>query len=496
MTCPPDASPVRLCSRPDLLRIIRHLDGMRVTLMGLGLFGGGEGAARFLVGREAFLTVTDMKPADKLAPSLEHLRGLPITYRLGGHVAEDFTHAGLVVANPAVPRANPYLRAAQQAGVPITSPMNIFLTLCPASVAAVTGSNGKSTTTALLAAMLGSAGRAVSMGGNIGISLLPSVDRITPADVVVLELSSFQLEDAAALSWSPHVAVVTNITPNHLDRHGTVEAYAEAKRTIVRFQGPRDFAVLNARTQILQQWAEGGIGARLLFFHSAPERARACPGVGLARDRIVWHDGTGEEVICRRDEVPLLGLHNVENAMAAAAAARCLGATSGQIRDAVSSFTGLEHRLEFVGESEGVRYYNDSYSTTPAAGMAAVNSFDVPLTLIAGGYDKKLDLTPFARAIAGRVSVLVTLGNTGPLLAAKARQEGQLVGRSLVVKEAATLEDAVLAAHGLSARGSAVVFSPGCASYDMFENYRHRGQAFKELVRTALARPERMSRGA
>jgi len=496
MTSRPEAARVSLCSRSDLVRLIRRLDGMPVTLMGLGLFGGGEGAARFLVSREAFVTVTDLKPADKLAPSLEHLRGLPINYRLGGHSVDDFTRTGLVVANPAVPRSNACLQAAQQAGVPITSPMNIFLCLCPAPVAAVTGSNGKSTTTALLSAMLQAAGRTAWMGGNIGISLLPSVDRISPDDVVVLELSSFQLEDAQALRWSPRVAVVTNVTPNHLDRHGTVEAYAEAKRTIVRFQEPGDCAVLNARSQMLRQWAEEGLAARLLTFDSGPRPDLTRAGVSLIEDALVWHEGASMETICRRDEVPLLGLHNVENVMAAAAAARFLGVSVSEIRRAVSGFSGLEHRLELVGEFEGVRYYNDSYSTTPAAGVAAVSSFSGPLGLIAGGYDKKLDLTPFAQAVARSVNVLVTFGNTGPMLAADVQRESQLIGRSVVIRGAAGLEEAILAVHGLSPRGSVVVFSPGCASYDMFENYRHRGQAFKELVRAKLGRPEVVRQGA
>jgi UDP-N-acetylmuramoylalanine--D-glutamate ligase len=455
--------------------------------MGLGLFGGGEGAARFLIGRSARLTVTDLRPEEKLAPSLARLEGLPITYRLGEHATQDFVGADLVVANPAVPRRSLFLRAAQEQHVPITSPMNLFLALCPMRVAAVTGSNGKSTTTALLAEVLKSAGQKVWLGGNIGISLLPSLPLMGPTDVAVLELSSFQLQDAAALGWSPHLAVVTNVTPNHLDRHETFEAYEEAKRAIVRYQDPKDLAVLNARDPVLQRWANQGVPGELVLFDAHPSPARLCHGVNLLGDRLVWRNTTRHEVICLREDVPLLGMHNTENAMAAAAAARCLGAGSEAIREALSTFTGLEHRLELVGEFRGVRYYNDSYSTTPASGIAAVESFRSPVTLIAGGYDKKLDMTPLARAAARSAEVLITIGQTGPTLAQKARQESFFLGRSMLIREACDLEEATLAAKQLSMPGTAVVFSPGCASYDMFENYNHRGQVFKELVRTRVA---------
>jgi UDP-N-acetylmuramoylalanine--D-glutamate ligase len=495
MTRAQEDGSVAPCGRADLEGIAAGLAGLRVTLMGLGLFGGGEGAARFLCERGARLTVTDLRPAETLAPVLERLCGLPATYHLGAHHEDDFTEAQLIVASPAVPRTSPFLRAAQQAGVPITSPMNLFLTLCPAPVAAVTGSNGKSTTTALLAAILKAAGRRAWLGGNIGISLLPSLAHIGPGDVAVLELSSFQLQDAAALCWSPHVAVVTNITPNHLDRHLTLEEYAEAKRTLLRFQGPDDYAVLNARDARLRRWAAEGAGGRLVQFDVAPEPGRLCEGINLVAGRLVWHEGGRHEVVCARDDVPLLGLHNTQNAMAACAAARCLDAGSEAVRAALRTFMGLEHRLELVGVCGGIRFYNDSYSTTPAAGVAAVQSFRAPLTLIAGGYDKKLDLTPFAQAAARSVEVLITVGQTGPVLAQQVRQESAYLGRTVCVREAAGLPEAVRLAEQLSMPGSVVVLSPGCASYDMFENYDHRGKVFKELVRSLCSRgrPRRAS---
>jgi len=491
-----EARPVTMCPLHELRRLLAGLAGKRVTLMGLGLFGGGRGAARLLAERRARLTVTDLRSAAKLAPSLDALADLPVTYRLGRHEADDFTDADLVVASPAVPRDNAYLRAARQAAVPVTSPMNMFLALCPAPVAAVTGSNGKSTTTALLAAMLRACGRKTWLGGNIGVSLLPSVQRIDPDDAVVLELSSFQLEDATALEWSPHVGIVTNLTPNHLDRHGTMHAYAEAKRCLVGFQGPQDFAVLNARSDVLQDWARRGVAGRLLWFDSQPEPGRLPDGVSLIADRLVWRAGPRHEVLCAREDIPLLGMHNAENVMAAAAGACCLGAGSRAVREALSTFVGLEHRLELVGEFRGMRFYNDSDSTTPAAAVAAVRSFNGPVTLIAGGSDKKLDLAPVAREAALGAEALITMGQTGPVIAQRAREESAYTGRSLLVREARTLNQAVSAAAELSMPGTTVLFSPACASYDMFENCDQRGTTFKELVRARFAGPGRRSRSA
>jgi len=478
--------PVSLCPMGHLRLLLRDLEGKRVTLMGLGTFGGGLGAARFLIERGARLTVTDLKNEQELSPSLARLPAGDITCHLGGHVETDFTDTDLVVASPAVPRNSGMLLAAQAAGVPITSPMNMFLALCPAPVCAVTGTNGKSTTASLLEAILRRSGRRAWLGGNIGRSLLPELARIGPRDVVVLELSSFQLEDARPLGWSPHVAVITNITPDHLDRHGSFEDYAEAKRTILRNQKPQDFAILNARDRLLSRWAEEGLGSTVLFFDAAPDPSRTRHGMALAADRFVWENSRRTEVVCLRDDLPLPGLHNAENAMAAAAAAFCLGAASHDVRDAFHGFVGLEHRIEPVGRFHGMRVYNDSYSTTPEAAIAAIKSFDGPITLIAGGYDKKLDLTALSRAAASAVEVLVAFGQTGPTLARHARREGLYLGRSLTVEEVDSLEQAVRAADRLSMPGSTILFSPGCASYDQFSNYAARGRAFKELVRALL----------
>ncbi|MFO7955995.1 MAG: UDP-N-acetylmuramoyl-L-alanine--D-glutamate ligase [Candidatus Brocadiia bacterium] len=487
--------PVELCARKTLMDSLRSLRGVPVTVMGLGLFGGGEGAVRYLARAGARVTVTDLKSADQLAEPIGRLSDLPVEYVLGEHREADFTSASLVVANPAVPRSNMYLRAAADRGVPVTSPMNIFLALCPVPVVAVTGSNGKSTTTALVADMLRSGGRKVRLGGNIGVSLLPSLEDLGEEEVAVLEMSSFQLADAGAMEWSPRGAVVTNITPNHLKWHGGFKEYSEAKRNIVRFQSASDFAVLNADDPVLRGWASEPPSGRVMWFHPEADASDIREGMSLSGDHIVLCEGGRRELICRRSELKLPGPHNGANAIAAAAAAHSMGVGAKDIRRALAGFDGLAHRLELVGQFEGVRFYNDSFSTTPESVVAALRSFETSIVLIAGGYDKGLDLSPVARAAARHAQVVVTMGQTGPSLARLTRREGACAGKSLPVREADSLEEAVRTSAEVSMPGTAVVFSPGCASYDMFDNYRQRGEMFKELVRASFG-GRRCSKGA
>lgn len=475
-----EKEPVQLCSLDELRRVLGSLRGAKVTLMGLGLFGGGEGAARFLLDRGARLTVTDLKSAEQLQPAIARLAGHEIRYRLARHEARDFTDAHFVVANPAVPRTSPLLHEARRAGVPIASPMNIFLPLCPAPILAVTGTNGKSTTTSMVGAMLRAAGRRVWVGGNIGTSLLPALHEIAPADAVVLELSSFQIEDASTLHWSPRVGVVTNLTPNHLDRHGSFTAYAAAKRNIALFQRRGDAMVLNASQEMLRDWAAEGLPGNVVFFDARGNGRPLLPGMSLQNSKLVWHWRGQNEVICSREDIPLRGMHNVENALAAAAAVRYLGTDSAHIRAALRALRPLDHRLRFTGRLDGVEFYNDSVSTTPESTIAGLKSFDRPIILLAGGSDKKLDLHALAEATAEMTEALVTMGETGPQLARLVRQAR--AGATPVVREVESMENAVAAATELSRPGSTVLLSPGCASYDMFENYVQRGERFEQLV--------------
>ena len=453
--------------------------------MGLGLFGGGVGAARYLARYGARVTVTDIKPAKSLQPSLKALRGLPITYHLGGHRAADFTQADLVVINPAVDKArSPFVRKALRAGAEITSEMNLFMAACPAPVVGITGSNGKSTTTALLGEMLRRA-RPPRVGGNIGKSLWEELGEIAPDETVVLELSSFQLEDLGRLGKSPRVAIVTNISPNHLDRHVTMRAYIAAKKNILRFQGPGDVAVLNADDPYLRRWEKlaRARGSRVVFFSA---RRSLRQGVFADGSVLVLRQGGRQIRVDLAGRITLLGRHNLQNILAAAAGAQALGVPVKAIVEAIATFRPLAHRLEPVGRLGDVLFVNDSKATTPLATRAAVESFKQPLVLIAGGYDKHIAVAPMVSAIRRRAHAVVLIGKTARKLkraiGLPGRQAGRR-GRRPIVEEARTLEQAVGRAVALVPPGGVVLLSTGHASWDMFDNYEQRGEAFRRAAR-------------
>jgi UDP-N-acetylmuramoylalanine--D-glutamate ligase len=438
----------------------------RVTVMGLGTFGGGVGAVRFLVQRGAIVTVTDLRSANELAEPMAQLADTPpAAWHLGGHRDEDFRNADLLVVSPAVPKEAPHLRMAREAGIPITSEMNLFWEHNRGRTVCVTGSNGKSTTTALTHALLSTAisagdvpARRCWLGGNIGKSLLPEVDEITPDDWVVLELSSFQLEDLAELKPAPDMAVVTNFSPNHLDRHGTVEAYRAAKQNLLCWQTPAQIAVLNQDDPDVSRWPTA---AKTLWFG-----ARA--------------DGFDQKLL--REWLPLPGEHNLRNAQAAACVAITLGVKPDSIRRGLQEFQPLPHRLQFVAEVAGRRFYNDSKATTPEAVQLALASFDAPIVLLAGGYDKGIDLSPMARAIADHAKAVAVFGQTASTLESLVRHFD--ITRRVTIHRAANLAEAFAWANSQATLGDLVLLSPGCASYDQFQNYEQRGEAFIQEVRS------------
>ena len=457
---------------------LKEYHGRRVTVMGLGLFGGGVAAARYFVAHGAHVTVTDLKTAASLAPSVKALEGLRITLHLGGHDPRDFTETDVVVVSPAVPKTSRFLRMAEQAGVGITSEMNLFLEACPAPIIGVTGSNGKSTTTGLLGAMLSPAGP-TRVGGNIGKSLLEEVEAIRPEERVVLELSSFQLEDAARIGRSPHVAVVTCISENHLDRHGTMQAYIDAKKNVLRFQGASDWAVLNEDDAEVRTWGEEARGRVARYSARGPVER----GVFAEGSTLVFRLGEGEERLDVGGRLRLRGRHNLSNVLAAATAARLLGATTEMIASAVGTFRALPHRLEPVGGKDGMVFIDDSKATTPLAARLAIEAFTEPVVLIAGGYDKHADPGPMVEAIRSGAKAVVLMGVTADALGA-AIGEG-----ATTVERAADMDDAVRRAVRLAGPGDVVLLSPGHASWDMFENYEDRGDQFRRAAERLGMKP-------
>lgn len=457
----------------------------KITVMGLGLFGGGAGLARFLAHRGAKLIITDLKTEEQLTSSLDTLDGLPAEFHLGGHKEEDFKDVDIVMVNPAVPRDSGFLQIARENNVPLETEMNLFFKLCRAPILGVTGTKGKSTTTALIGEMLRHQGRKIWVGGNIGLgySLLERIDEIETDDLAVLELSSFQLEDLRGLKMSPHVSIVTNIAPNHLDRHASYAEYIEAKKNITYFQGPDDYCIMNLDDQELRKWpADTGSRARVLWFST---RDAVESGAFLENGRIHLRLSEIEpreaEVSCLSD-VKIPGAHNVANILAASCAAFLMGAAGEHISKALREFPGLEHRLEFVCDIDGVRYYNDSIATTSESAVAGLRVFEGPLVLIAGGYDKGTPFDAFAEECAKHTKCVILIGKT-------AQKIGELIARArgeLKLPEilfASSLEEAVRSARGLAQRGDTVLLSPACASYDMFLNFVDRGRQFKALVR-------------
>ena len=430
-----------------------QLRGKRVTVAGLGRFGGQIAAARWLVQQGARVLVTDQASPDKLADSVKQLDGMPIEFRLGEHRDEDFTTADLIVASPAIPVSNRYLQAARLAGVPITTEIRLFIERCPATIVGVTGTKGKSTTTAMLGEILARRFR-TWVGGNIGHSLLAELEQIDKTHLVVLELSSFMLEHLGALQWSPHVAVVTMVASDHLDWHGSRDAYVNAKANIVRFQRPDDIAVLNEEDPGSVA-LESQTKARLIRF-----------GV---RDR-------------RPLELILPGKHNQSNAQAAFAAAYQLGVGRDDAQDALRTFRGLPHRLQLVHEENGVGWFNDSIATIPEAAVAALDSFPAKRVIqIVGGYDKGLPMIAMCNALLERAKAVLCIGATGGKLAGM-MSESPMPG-SAAVYHCGDLSTAVTMARKTAAPGDVVLLSPGCASYDQFVNFEQRGEMFTRLAR-------------
>ncbi len=467
------------------LRDPGELEELKVTVMGLGLFGGGSGLTRFLVSRGARVTVTDLREAADLKKSLDSIEGIPHRLVLGGHSKDDFTSADLVVANPAVPPGSPYLRAAIEAGVPVESEINLAFRFLPTPyTVGVTGSNGKTTTSHLIHRMASACGRRTWLGGNMGGSLLEHLDRIGPEDLAVIELSSFQLETLGSAGLGPRIAVITNVTPNHLDRHGTFEAYVKAKKIILNRARK---AVFNADDPVCAGLAddfragsaETDPSRDCVFFSS---RAFLDNGICIDKGRVVQTRGGEVRELVGKDDVVLPGLFNLENMMAALAGAGLAMEKDDIPPEAVEAgarFRGVPHRLETVGFRNDVRYVNDSVATTPESTLAALDCFSGEVALIAGGYDKGISLDRLGAGIRQKVRVVYLIGRTAGRLEKAIRSAGD-EGPEIVM--AGRVEAAVAMARKRARPGWTVLLSPAFASYDQFINFEERGEAFTKCV--------------
>ncbi len=449
----------------------------------LGLARQGKALARFFGGRGVPVIISDRRPAEALQAEQAELAELPVRFVLGGHPESLLDECSLLCLSGGVSADLPLVIEAQRRGIPVSNDAQEFLRHSPAPVLGITGSAGKTTTTALVGAILREAGFQTWVGGNIGNPLIADLAHIAPTDRVVMELSSFQLE---LMDCSPHIAGVLNITPNHLDRHKTMAAYIAAKAHIVSYQRPEDVAVLgydepNARSLAAQTCAQ------VRFFSSVPQHgiAELETGTFLRDDALVLRRGGQEWEVCRQRDLQLRGFHNVVNTLAAIALSDAAGASPDAMRRAIMSFTGVEHRLEVVRRWRNILWVNDSIATAPERVLAGLAAFDEPLVLLAGGRDKDLFWETFALEVKRRVRVLVLFGEAMSLIdrhvsQALAEDTGPCKLEKII--HAGTLEQAVSEAARLARSGEVVLLSPGGTSYDAFRDFAERGERFRALV--------------
>ncbi|MFH1116598.1 MAG: UDP-N-acetylmuramoyl-L-alanine--D-glutamate ligase [Pseudomonadota bacterium] len=430
--------------------------GKRVTVMGLGLLGRGLGDTLFLIRCGAHVTVTDLKTEDQLAPSLKELAGLPVRLRLGRHDPADFAEADMILRNADVPRSSPFLKQARERGVPVEMDESLFCKHFQGMVIGITGTRGKTTTSTLIHRILSLHRSRVFLAGNImGKATLPLLEDARPDDAVVLELSSWQLQGFHDAGISPHASVFTNVYPDHLNRYRDMTEYIDDKKAVFLYQKAADFCVFNGdqpETTALSEEAPAGKA----FFSKAdvPDH---------------W-------------KILLPGVHNRENIAGAVCLCTRLGVPEQTIRRAVEGFTGVEHRLQWLGEKNGIGFVNDSTSTTPVAGCAALDAFQGKrIFLIAGGADKKLDLMPFARAAADRAEKIALLN--GSATESLRRGIEQAGAKTKLLGPFDDLKSAVERLMEHTVAGDTVLLSPGCASFGMFQNEFHRGETFINIVK-------------
>ncbi len=442
----------------------------RVLVVGLGKSG--VSAALFLRRQGARVTVSDARPSDALAQEIPALLDAGVMIETGGHGVLTFRRQDLVVVSPGVPLQTPEVQQVLRYGTPLIGELELAAQSLQGRIVAVTGSNGKTTTTALLGHIFAHAKRETLVGGNIGLPVVELVEKSTPATWSILEVSSFQLETIQ--TFRPHIALVLNITPDHLDRHGSFENYAAAKARITENQTPEDFLVLNAENKPAQMLA-AKTAAQVFWFSNA---RRIKQGAFTHADGIYFlaSEGGAPEPVMPLAEVTLRGAHNVENVLAAVAAARLAGIAAKELRAAVGSFVAVDHRLQFVATVNGVAFYNDSKATNVDATEKALLSFDKGVRLILGGKDKGSDYTTLAPLLRERAVAVYTIG------AAAEKIERQLQG-VVPIRHTETLANAVNLAFREAAPGETVLLAPACASFDQFDSYEHRGRVFAELVR-------------
>jgi UDP-N-acetylmuramoylalanine--D-glutamate ligase len=447
-----------------------NVSGKRVLVVGLGKSG--VASALFLKERGAVVTVTDAKTPDQLQDEIPLLLDRGIIVETGGHGERTFREKDLIVVSPGVPVDAPPLVQARALGERVIGEIELAAQFFPGPLVAITGSNGKTTTTTLAGDIVAASGRPMVVGGNIGTPAISLVEGATAETTMVLEISSFQLETIQ--TFHPKIAVVLNVTPDHLDRHGTFAAYVDAKARIFENQGPGDFAVLNADDPTCVELANR-VKSKVVWFSRKKEVASGA----FVRGGNIYFRETADQKILAVAEIPLKGAHNVENVLAAVAVGSLLKGSAEKIRQTVQNFKAVEHRIEYVATVHGVEYYNDSKATNVDATIKALESFPGNIHVILGGKDKGSDYTVLKDLLRERAKHVYTIG------AAAEKIESQIKGATDIIR-AGTLESAVKLAAAQASDRDVVLLAPACASFDQFQNYQHRGKVFKEAVRKLI----------
>jgi UDP-N-acetylmuramoylalanine--D-glutamate ligase len=446
-----------------------ELKDKRVLVVGLGKSG--VASAVFLKERGARVTVSDTKSPDQLREEIPVLLDHGITVETGGHGERTFRGQDLIVVSPGVPVDAPPLVQARASGEPVIGEIELAAQNLTGPIVAITGSNGKTTTTTLAGEILAAGGFPVAVGGNIGTPAISLIAAATKETIFVLEVSSFQLETIQ--TFRPKVAVVLNITPDHLDRHRTFQTYVDAKARIFENQQPVDFAVLNEDDPTCRTLRDR-TRAQVFWFSRKQEVQQ---GAFVRAGKILFRDATGQREIMLVSEIPLKGAHNVENVLAGVCAGALMGCEPAKIRESIQNFKAVEHRLEYVATIKGVEYFNDSKATNVDATIKALESFPKNIHLILGGKDKGSDYTVLNDLLRERVKRVYTIG------AAAEKIESHIKGAAEIV-HADTLENAIRRAAAVAQPGDIVLLAPACASFDQFQSYNHRGLVFKEVVRS------------
>lgn len=451
--------------------VAENWSGKKVALIGMGVSN--FALVEILQELGATLSGRDRQTADQLGERYEKLQALGIELILGTEYLKDLKDFDVVMLSPGIPKHLPELEQPKADGK-LSSEIALVFANAPTPIYGITGSSGKTTTTSLVGEMLKENAIPVQIGGNIGNPVISELGKLDSADCLLLELSSFQLDGLAS---SPRGALLTNLSENHLDLHLTMDNYIAAKQNIYRHQKPEDFLVLNYDDPLTAKMAQEAVGRVYYFSLQRP----VYPGAYLADDDLIYHDEFGKVTFAHKSKLSLPGDHNVANFLAAATFSHLIGASWEAIRKVGENFVGVPHRLEFVGERGGAKYYNDSIATTPHRTEAALRAFEAPIILLAGGSDKNLSYDKLGASIHSKVKRLILFGATAPKI-----REAVLTLGSFPIDEVQNLQEALVLAGTLASPGDVVLLSPACASFDQYPNYVARGNHFRELVQNLI----------